>query len=55
MKVIRLDKEYMARKLGISLEEFERILALPPRKHTDYPTSNTIYSIEKLLYNGFKK
>ena len=54
-KTIKFDKEYIARKLGVSLEEFERILALPPKKHTDYPTSNNSYALEKFIYYNARK
>jgi len=54
-KTIKFDKEYIAKKLGISLEEFEKILALPQRKHTDYPTSNNIYTLEKFIYYNARK
>lgn len=38
------DKLYFAKKLGVSIEEFERIMALPPTFYTDYPNSEKLYS-----------
>ncbi|MEW6470459.1 MAG: N-acetyl sugar amidotransferase [Bacteroidota bacterium] len=31
------DKEYVIKKLGLNLEEFEDLMRLPVRQHTDYP------------------
>lgn len=33
------DHEFIAKKLGISPEELDRIIASPPKSHYDYPTS----------------
>jgi hypothetical protein len=32
------DKEYIAKKLGFTNEEFEQVLQLPNKKHEDYGT-----------------
>lgn len=37
---IESDKEYMARKLGISRDEFETLMNVERHEHTDYPRSN---------------
>jgi N-acetyl sugar amidotransferase len=34
----RQDKEYIAKKLGFSMDEFETILTLPNKRHEDYGT-----------------
>lgn len=34
-----LDKAYIAKKLGVSVEEFEEIIARPPKTHEDYKNS----------------
>lgn len=36
---LREDMAYLQKKLGVSPVEFERIMALPPRRHEDYPSS----------------
>ena len=36
------DKEYVLKKLGLSEEEFEKILSLPPKSFRDYPTYYSI-------------
>ena len=33
------DKQFVAKKLGISVEEFEQILSAPPHQHDEYPTN----------------
>lgn len=35
---IEEDKEYFAKKIGVTLEEFDTIMKLPAKKHTDYPS-----------------
>ena len=52
------EKEYIAKKLGISLEEFERIINLPPKWYTDYPNDekrlNFIYDTYRKLFKKDK-
>lgn len=56
-ELLQRDKMEIARKLGISLEEWERILALPPQRHEDFPNSEGLLglfrSLDKLL--GLKR
>lgn len=41
---LRLDKTFVAKKLGVSEEAFDQIMALPPRRYEDYPSfANTGY------------
>ena len=40
---LRNDKEYVAKKLGLSEEEFENLVKLPIKSHLDYPNSQWIY------------
>jgi N-acetyl sugar amidotransferase len=42
------DKEYIAKKLGISVEELDNIIALPNKYYTDYPS-------EKILLDKLQK
>jgi len=35
---LKTDKEYVLKKFGLSESEFERIMKLPVRKHTDFKT-----------------
>lgn len=36
------DKAFVAKKLGISVSEFEQILASPPRRHEEFPTNTAL-------------
>jgi N-acetyl sugar amidotransferase len=46
---IDADKDYVAKKFGISRAELDRLLALPPKSHKDYPNNQrfleTLYSV----------
>jgi N-acetyl sugar amidotransferase len=39
-KELEDEKDYVIKKLEISTEEFERIMSLPVRRHTDYPNNS---------------
>lgn len=51
---VSAEKEYVAKKLGITVEEFDRILSLPPKRYKDYPNSeknlNFIYEIYRRFF-----
>jgi N-acetyl sugar amidotransferase len=50
------EKQYIAKKLGVSLDEFETILALPPNWYSDYPNDEKRLSrIYDLYRKIFKK
>jgi len=49
------DKEFVAKKLGISVEEFDRMLAQPGRIYSDYPTEEWLYKIKDAIWGGIKK
>ena len=46
------EKEYIAKKLGISAEEFEKIIQLPPKWYTDYPNDEKKLNF---IYNSYRK
>lgn len=50
------DREYVIKKLGLSIEEFDRIMALPPRRFEDYPsyTSGWIYRALRAAYRSLR-
>ena len=56
--LIENDKKYIAKKLGITNEEFESILRLPPKFYFDYPNSekllNFIYTAYRKIYKKEK-
>ncbi|TXB67275.1 N-acetyl sugar amidotransferase [Vicingus serpentipes] len=49
---IDAEKEYVAKKLGITLTEFEDILALPIKTYNDYPNNEKLLTF---LYNTYRK
>lgn len=55
---IRIEKEYIAKKLGISIDDFERIIDLPAKWYTDYPNDekrlNFIYNMYRKLFKKDK-
>lgn len=48
------EKEYVAKKLGLSVKEFDQILSQPPKTYKDYPNSeknlNFIYEIYRRFF-----
>lgn len=40
------DREFVAKKLGISLAEMDRIFALPPRSFRDYPSNEALFAFK---------
>jgi len=55
---IEKDKIYIAKKLGVTVEEFDRLLSLKPYWYTHYPNNekrlDLIYSIYRKLYKKEK-
>ena len=55
---IDAEKHYIAKKLGISLDEFERILSLPAKWYWDYPNDDKklsfIYDAYRLFFKKAK-
>ncbi len=55
---IEREKQYISKKLSISIDEFERILALPPKWYWDYPNDekklNFIYDTYRKLFKKEK-
>jgi hypothetical protein len=49
---VKEEKKYIAKKLGISDEEFENILLLPPHWYSDYPNDEKKLSF---IYNTYRK
>jgi N-acetyl sugar amidotransferase len=50
------DKQYVARKFGITVDELERILALPPKTYRAYPNDQhfleRLYSAYRVLFSS---
>jgi N-acetyl sugar amidotransferase len=55
---VEIEKKYIAKKLGISLEEFETILKYPPKLYRDYPNDekrlNFIYNVYRKIFKKEK-
>ena len=55
---VEKEKLYIAKKLGVSTEEFETILNLPPNWYTDYPNDehklSRIYDLYRKLFRKEK-
>lgn len=49
--LMKEDKEYICKKFNMSLEEFNKILSLPPKTYTDYPNDDKkLEFIYKIYY-----
>lgn len=53
-ELLRHDKQYVIKKFGLSEEEFERIMKLQVKSHTDYPSIMNIYEKIKPVWRLFK-
>src|SRR3954447_6803842 len=47
------EKVYVAKKFGITLEEMDAILAVPPRTHRDYPNNERLLELLYAVYRRF--
>lgn len=50
---VKEDKKYIAKKFGISLEELETYLALPPKTYVDFPNSRKFIEFCYGIYNKY--
>ncbi len=48
-ELLQADMAYIAERLGLSLSEWKDILALPPRRHEDFPTNRFLFKIKDIL------
>ena len=51
---IEFEKDYVLRKLDISNTDFEKIMKLSPKKHSDYKTDQYLISIYNLIKRFIK-
>jgi len=49
---VKKDKDYVSKKFGITLQEFESILNAPPKSYKDYPNDEKWLTF---IYNLYKK
>ena len=48
-KELKTDKEYIAKKLGVSQEEFEQILQMPSHRYSDFSNMERLYTAMKKI------
>lgn len=48
-EMLQSDKLYIADRLGLSLSEWEEILALPPRRHEEFQSSRALFVAKDML------
>ena len=49
---VKEEKVYIAKKLGVTLDEFEKIIQLPPKWYTDYPNDEKKLAF---IYDTYRK
>ncbi len=49
------DKFFIAKKIGVSVEEFDRILALPRRTHKDFASSEFLFQSKDYLMRMYRR
>ncbi|MCK1313373.1 N-acetyl sugar amidotransferase [Bradyrhizobium sp. 23] len=49
------DKKYIAKKLGITVLELDRLIELPLARHEDYASNKALYQLNTTLRNALKK
>lgn len=54
-ELLQEDREYLIKKLGLTNEEFEAIMALPVKAHTDYPSILNWYDRLRPYVRAVKK
>jgi len=53
--LLEQDKEYVIKKLGLDSEEFERLMTLPIKQHTDYSSIINVYKRLQPYIKAYKK
>ncbi len=51
-KQVEEDKEYLCKKLGISLTDFDNMMKSPPKTHNDYPNNKKVL---EFIYGAYRK
>lgn len=49
------DKEFVAKKIGLSVAEFDAIVQAPPHDYSEYPTEEWLYKIKSVAWGAVKK
>ena len=53
--LLKIDKEFFLKKFRLSEQEFERIMALPVKQHTDYKSYMNVYKKLRPYYRFLKR
>lgn len=48
-ELLQSDMAYIAERLGLTLSEWEDILALPPHRHEEFPSNRVLFKIKDIL------
>lgn len=54
-ELLQHDMEFVSKKLGLSADEFNKIITSPPKRHTDYPSIVTLFNKIQIFKNVIKK
>ena len=54
-EMLKQDRDYVIKKLGLTEEEFEKIMSLPVKVHTDYPSNAVLYDKLRFFVNLARK
>ena len=52
---LKIDREYVLKKLGFSVEEFEEIMSQPPKSHLDFPSDEWMFKIWRRMRSTAQK
>ena len=52
-ETVQQDKEYIAKKYGISYSEFEKYLSMPPKTYRNFPNNKNVIEFFYALYRKF--
>lgn len=52
---LEIDKDYVIKKFGLTAEEFETLMKLPIKKHTNYPSYMNYYQKLRPIYKMIKQ
>lgn len=52
VEMMHSDKEYVIKKLGLNAEEFEDIMAAPPKNFREYPNDHALQQVMRTIYRS---
>ncbi len=53
--LLERDREFVARKIGITTSEMDEILALPPKSYRDYPSNEWLFKLKNNVLRHLRK